>query len=101
MTSPPSVPAGTAVVEPPLAAASASGVRLGVAINRQTLVIQSVTPGMAAEMAGLQPGDQLLAINDRALNDFGSLQNFLSHTPVSANFTISRNQQQHTVLVQF
>ena len=44
------------------------GIRLADAVVRE-IFVEEVAPGSAAERAGLQPGDRLVSINERAAND--------------------------------
>ena len=97
VTSPPS-DAPTTFDLPPTASGD---VRLGIRVDRRSLVIRLVEPGSPAEKAGLSTGDRLLAVNKLPLHQVEDLQSFLKQRPGSAVFTISRNHQQQERRVGF
>lgn len=80
---------------------SPAGVRMGVVLNKQTLLIEQVEPSSPAGIAGFQVGDRLVAINGNPLQGVEQIQMLLSDRPSSAMFTIERNQQQQTIQVNF
>lgn len=92
-------------IEPPSAAdlppKSSITTQLGALINEQSLVIQLVEPDSPAENAGLSAGDRLIAVDRQPLSRLEDLQTFLDRRPSSAVFTISRNQQQQDIYLNF
>ncbi len=92
-------------IEPPSAAAlppkASITTQLGALINEQSLVIQLVEPDSPAENAGLSAGDRLVAVNRQPLSRLEELQTFLARRPSSAVFTISRDQQQQEIYLNF
>lgn len=80
---------------------TASGPRLGLVLDAQTLVVEIVKPGSPAERAGLSVGDRLLAVNGSALNSVDQLLEVLDQNPGSALLTIDRQQQQQEIRVSF
>lgn len=93
-------PSSTSQSMPPIAIAKAES-HLGVQIDRQTLVIQKVEPNSPAEAAKLEPGDRIIALENRSISDLETLLEFLSHRPSSALLTVQRHQQLETVRVKF
>lgn len=77
------------------------GVRLGVALDPNTLVVQEVEPNSPAELIGLRPGDRLLAVNGRPLDDPEELRAFLNRRPRAMVLTIARQGRVANVLVRF
>jgi serine protease Do len=86
-------------LNPPLQVVS--GPRLGVMLDKDTLIIQQVEAISAAGVAGLQAGDRLVAIDGTQLKNYSQLQNYLSNRPSSAVLTINRNKQMQTVQINF
>ncbi len=80
---------------------AASGPRLGVVLDKETLIIQQVDAISAASAAGLQAGDRLVAVNGNKLQNYGQLQEYLSNRPNSVVFTVNRNNQLQTVQINF
>jgi serine protease Do len=64
--------------------------RLGVILDRRTLVVQIVEPESPAEKAGLNAGDRLLAVNGEPLKRLEDLRGFLDRKPDSAWLKIER-----------
>lgn len=87
--------------QPNLAAAPASGPRLGVTLDTQTLVIQQVQVGSIASDLGLRPGDRLLGLNGRPLSSIDQLLLYLDSDPSSAILTVSRGRSLANIPVQF
>ncbi|WP_218079286.1 S1C family serine protease [Anthocerotibacter panamensis] len=75
--------------------------QLGVTVDGSTLVIQAVKPGSLADELGLQPGDRLLGINGRRISGPEDLRAFLETRPISAVFTVARNQRLADIEVDF
>ncbi len=92
-----STPSNSSVVQRP----TPSGARLGVTLDAQTFVIQTVLPGSPAAGIGLRPGDRLVAINGNRLREIGQLQAFLSRQPNAAVLTVQRNRRLANVRVDF
>ncbi|MFB2891627.1 S1C family serine protease [Aerosakkonemataceae cyanobacterium BLCC-F50] len=80
---------------------SGSSRRLGVNIDRETLVIESVEPGSVAARAGLRRGDRLVAVNGRRLQEIDQLLRFLNSRPTSAVLTVDRDRQLGEVRINF
>lgn len=93
---PPIAPSNPVTVE-----AARSPGRLGVIINAESLTIQQIEIGSNAAIAGLLPGDQLLAVNGRRLGNLPQLQALLRQQPPSAVFTVQRGQERMEVSVNF
>jgi S1-C subfamily serine protease len=66
--------------------------RLGVTVNSDTLVVESVQPGSVASSVGLRPGDRLVGLNGRRLNDVQDLIEYLDQRPRSAVLTVVRGR---------
>lgn len=64
---------------------------LGVDINSQTLVIESVETNSAAERLGLRVGDRLVAVNDLRLYSVEDLVSVLDSSSQEVSLTIVRN----------
>ena len=64
---------------------------LGVDINSQTLVIQSVESNSLAERLGLRVGDRLVAVNDLRLYSVEDLVSVLDSSSQEVSLTIVRN----------
>ncbi len=77
------------------------GVRLGVALDPNTLVIQEVEPNSPAQAIGLRPGDRLLAVNGFPLDDPEELRAFLERRPRALVLTVARQGRVANVLVRF
>ncbi|HEY9885057.1 MAG TPA: PDZ domain-containing protein, partial [Thermosynechococcaceae cyanobacterium] len=92
-------------IEPPAEASlppkASITMQLGALINEQSLVIQLVEPESLAENAGLSAGDRLVAVDRQPLSRLEELQTFLNRRPSSAVFTISRDQQQQEIYLNF
>jgi serine protease Do len=92
-------------IEPPTGASlppkASITTQLGALINEQSLVIQLVEPDSLAENAGLSAGDRLVAVDRQPLSRLEELQTFLNRRPSSAVFTISRDQQQQEIYLNF
>ena len=86
---------------PALASTPPAETRLGALINEQSLVLQLVEPNSPADHAGLSAGDRLIAVDQQSLHQLEDLQRFLKRHPTSAVFTVSRQQQQQKILVNF
>ena len=81
-------------------AASASS-KLGILLDIRNLMVQQVQTGSPAAIAGLKPGDRLLAVDGNPLRQFRDLQLFLTQHPDQAVFTISRNDLPTRVRIKF
>ncbi|MEN9273772.1 MAG: trypsin-like peptidase domain-containing protein [Gloeomargarita sp. DG02_4_bins_56] len=77
------------------------GVRLGVALDPNTLVIQEVEPNSPAQAIGLRPGDRLLAVNGFPLDDPEELRAFLERRPRALVLTVARQGRVANVFVRF
>jgi len=75
--------------------------RLGVTLDSRNLVVRRVQSGSPAAMAGLQPGDRLIAVNGNPLNELSQLLTFLRQEPAAATLTISRNAYPTSVEIKF
>lgn len=63
-------------------------------------VVEAVTKGSAAEMAGIRPGDSILKVGNVAVDDFAQLQRIVSaNAGKPLQLTILRDHQQHVVPV--
>ncbi|NJK61346.1 MAG: trypsin-like serine protease [Synechococcaceae cyanobacterium SM2_3_1] len=82
-------------------APAASGPRLGVSINTQTLVIQEIQPGSVANRIGLLPGDQILGLNGQRLVSLEQLLQTLDQSPRRLFLTINRRGNVGIIQVQF
>ncbi len=82
-------------------AAAPSGRRLGVTLDTQTLVIQTVEPGSSASTYGLRPGDQLVGFNGQRLMSIEQLLNYLDQNPATIDLIVGRNQRLSGIRVQF
>jgi serine protease Do len=71
----------------------ASGLRLGIMLDTDNLVIQQVQAGSPAAIAGLRAGDRLMAINGKRLTQFADVQAFMNRYPEAATFTVNRYQR--------
>jgi serine protease Do len=78
-----------------------TGRQLGVLVDTRNLTIRTVQNGSPAAIAGVQPGDRLLAVNGNPLRQFNQLQAFLQQQPAAAVLTISRNAHPTQVQVRF
>ncbi|MCS7032064.1 MAG: trypsin-like peptidase domain-containing protein [Gloeomargarita sp. SKYG116] len=85
----------------PRSTSPSQGLRLGIVIDPETLVIQAVEPNSPAEIIGLRPGDQLLALNGRPLEDPEELRAFLQRRPRVMLLTVARQGRVANVLVRF
>ncbi|MFN3927972.1 MAG: trypsin-like peptidase domain-containing protein [Pseudanabaenaceae cyanobacterium] len=79
------------VPEQPRRGVSPDRPRLGVTVNTDTLIIESVQPGSIASRVGLRPGDRLLALNGRRLEDVQELIDYLDSRPQVAILTVARS----------
>lgn len=77
------------------------GVRLGVALDPETLTVRDVEPNSPAQVIGLRPGDRLLAVNGRPLDDPEELRAFLDRRPRAMVLTVARQGRVANVLVRF
>jgi RIP metalloprotease RseP len=60
--------------------------------------VDGVTVGSAAEVAGLQPGDQILAFDGQDITDFDSFTSLVkAHAGTSVDLTVERDGEQITV----
>lgn len=66
---------------------------LGVVLDTQTLTVLEVQPDSPAERAGLQPGDQLLGVNNYALQSSTQLQQILQRAAGTLILTVARDRQ--------
>lgn len=87
--------------QPEVIAPQAGAPRLGVIVNADNLVIESVESGSLADQLGLQPGDRIFAVNRRRLRSVRDLLSLLETRPESALITIVRNYHLATVRADF
>ncbi len=94
---------------PPIASAPSNpnpdpnvrGPRLGVVVNTETLVIESVQPNSIASNHGLRPGDRLVGLNGRPLSSVEELIAYLDSRPSVALLTVSRRNRIGNFLIRF
>jgi serine protease Do len=93
---------------PPIATApsnptdpSGRGPRLGVVVNTETLVIESVQPNSIASAYGLRPGDRLVGLNGRRLSSVEELIDYLDSRPSSAVLTVNRGSRIGNLHIRF
>jgi serine protease Do len=62
-------------------------------------LVQNVTPGKPADRAGIQPGDVIVEIDGRKINNNRELIDYISYLPVGTkvNLSIIRNGQRRTL----
>jgi S1-C subfamily serine protease len=53
------------------------------------VLVSGVTPGSAAERAGIKPGDVIAAINGQRTNDSNDLRNRIASTPPATEITLA------------
>jgi S1-C subfamily serine protease len=82
-------------------ATAASGPRLGVSINSQTLVIQEIQPGSVANRIGLLPGDQILGLNGQRLVSLDQLLLTLDQRPSRLFLTMNRRGNGGSIQIEF
>ncbi len=85
---------------PPLAKRG-DGIRLGVLLDPETLTIREVEPNSLAQWIGLRPGDRLLAVNGRPLENPATLRAILERQPRAMVLTVARQGQVADVFIQF
>ena len=81
----------------PLPVSPSPAPSLGVDINSQTLVIQSVESNSLAERLGLRVGDRLVAVNELRLYSVEDLVSVLDGSSQEVSLTIVRNYRVVTV----
>jgi S1-C subfamily serine protease len=86
---------------PSLPNTNPQAVRLGVALDPETLTVRDVEPNSPAQVIGLRPGDRLLAVNGRPLDDPAELRAFLDRRPQAMVLTVARQGRVANVLVRF
>jgi serine protease Do len=74
---------------------------LGVALNTETMIVQTVLPGSVASDLGIKSGDRLVALNGNRLTDVKQLINFLDKRPNSAILTVVRDRKFSNLRVLF
>lgn len=57
--------------------------------ERQGVLINSITPGSAAERAGLKPGDVVVALNGQAVSDVNTLRNQVAAAGPGSEVTVT------------
>jgi Peptidase family M28/PDZ domain/PA domain len=64
--------------------------------NSQSVLVQSVTPGSAAEKAGIQPGDGIGKMDDEVIRNSADLRNFMGRKKLGDTITVTvlRNGQE-------
>lgn len=66
---------------------------LGVTVEAGTTIVASIEPGSLADRWGLQPGDRLVAANNKLLESLEELNDFLRSRPPEAILTIERGDR--------
>ena len=94
-------PIATAPTNPSNPAPSGRGPRLGVVVNTETLVIESVQPNSIASTYGLRPGDRLVGLNGRRLSSVEELIDYLDTRPSSAVLTVNRGSRIGNLRIRF
>jgi S1-C subfamily serine protease len=66
------------------------------------VIVGSVTPGSAAERAGIKQGDVIMSFNGQSVHDTNSLRNRVADTPPASNATvvINRDGSEKTLTVK-
>lgn len=65
-------------------------------------VIAQILPGSAAERSGMQPGDRILAINDKTISQFEEIADYVRLRPgEAAKINVERRGDHEVVNVQF
>lgn len=78
--------------------------RLGVTYNatlakKGTIRLTSVTQGSPANIAGLQPGDDVLAVGDQSTGDAPDFRSLVMSAPTDSAFRIRRGESEHKLSV--
>jgi len=77
--------------------------RVGVTMTQENVGIiqaETVTPGSASDLAGIQVGDQFVSVNDRPIQDFTGLQTELSRfSGADVSVVIRRGDQLFTTIL--
>ena len=65
-----------------------------IGVRESSNVVNKVTPNLAADIAGLQEGDKILAINGRKVRSFSDIQKKVQISPnIKVDFTIERDSK--------
>lgn len=94
-------PAPLVQSNPAPSVAQGSGHRLGVMVDPQTLLVESVSPGSVAAQHGIQAGDRLVGLNRQPLQSLDELLQYLDTRPDQALLSIGRGGSFYRVVVSF
>ena len=70
--------------------------QLGVAVSR-SLAVRGVRDASPAAVAGVAPGDRLLAVDDRPLRSLDDLLDALEREPANLVLTVDRDGEQRDI----
>ena len=74
----------------------------GLPADTRGALVQTVEPGLPASKAGVQPGDIIVEIDGRPINNNRALIDYISYLPVGSkiNLTVIRNGKHQTLTAQ-
>jgi membrane-associated protease RseP (regulator of RpoE activity) len=74
---------------------------IGTPTGKPTTEVAAITPDSPAAASDLQPGDEIIAINDRAVDSWNDVQAFIkNHGGEAATFTVERDGKTEDVSVE-
>lgn len=79
----------TGAAPPPVSGPTANWMGMQIVTSPSGVVVDTVQPGSTADLAGFEPGDQIMSVDTHVIGNVYALRNYTAHVKLGAPVTIA------------
>jgi hypothetical protein len=79
----------TGATTPPVSGPTADWLGMQIVTSPSGVVVDTVTPGSTADLAGFEPGDQIMSVDTHVIGNVYALRSYTAHVKLGAPVTIA------------